>query len=94
MTITNVTIRKITNEVRLKAIVSVTIENEFVVHDIKVVDGKNGLYVAMPSKKTTAGEYRDIVHPINKECRAQFEAAILDEYQRAIQSLEQVTVEV
>lgn len=92
MTITNVTIRKITNEVRLKAIVSITIDDQFVVHDIKVVDGKNGLYVAMPSKKTSTGEYRDIVHPINKECRTEIEDIILKEYHAALETLQTLEV--
>ena len=65
MKITDVRVRKITKEGKMKAIVSITIDDEFVVHDIKVIEGEKGLFIAMPSKKATDGEYRDIAHPIN-----------------------------
>ena len=84
MTITDVRVRKIAKEGKMKAIVSVTLDNEFVVHDIKVIEGEKGLFIAMPSRKTTDGEYRDIAHPINSETRQQMQDVILREYERAI----------
>lgn len=65
MQITDVRIRKVEKEGKMKAVASITIDNEFVVHDIKIIDGDKGLFIAMPSKKTLDGEYRDIAHPIN-----------------------------
>ena len=65
MQITDVRGRKITKEGKMRAIVSITIDDEFVIHDIKVIEGEKGLFIAMPSKKATDGEYRDIAHPIN-----------------------------
>lgn len=69
MQITDVRVRKITKEGKMRAIVSITIDEEFVIHDIKVIEGDKGLFIAMPSKKATDGEYRDIAHPINSEAR-------------------------
>ena len=69
MQITDVRVRKITKEGKMRAIVSITIDEEFVIHDIKVIEGDKGLFIAMPSKKATDGEYRDIAHPINSETR-------------------------
>ena len=69
MQITDVRVRKITKEGKMKAIVSITLDDEFVVHDIKVIEGEKGLFIAMPSKKATDGEYRDIAHPINSSTR-------------------------
>ena len=83
MTITGVRIRKIASDGKMKAIVSVTFDNEFVVHDIKVIEGQNGLFIAMPSRKTPVGEYKDIAHPINQEVRTMFEKEILDAYDKA-----------
>ena len=82
MNITDVRIRKISAEDKMKAIVSVTFENQFVVHDIKVIEGQNGLFIAMPSRKTPDGEFKDIAHPINTETREQIQKAILDEYEK------------
>ncbi|WP_300348581.1 septation regulator SpoVG [Clostridium sp.] len=82
MNITDVRIRKISTESKMKAIVSVTFENQFVVHDIKVIEGLNGLFIAMPSRKTPDGEFKDIAHPINTETREQIQKAILDEYEK------------
>ena len=84
MTITDVRVRKIAKEGKMKAIVSVTLDDEFVVHDIKVIEGEKGLFIAMPSRKTTDGEYRDIAHPINSETRQQMQDVILREYEKAI----------
>lgn len=88
MQITDVRVRKITNEGKMKAIVSVTFDNEFVVHDIKVIDGQNGLFIAMPSRKTPDGEFKDIAHPINTETREKIQSAILAEYENAKNSAE------
>ncbi|WP_026881769.1 septation regulator SpoVG [Clostridium akagii] len=82
MQITDVRIRKITTEGKMKAIVSVTFDNEFVVHDIKVIEGQNGLFIAMPSRKTPDGEFKDIAHPINTITREKIQTAILDEYEK------------
>ena len=84
MTITDVRVRKIAKDGKMKAIVSVTLDDEFVVHDIKVIEGEKGLFIAMPSRKTTDGEYRDIAHPINSETRQQMQDVILREYEKAI----------
>lgn len=80
MQITDVRIRKIEKEGKMKAVVSITIENEFVVHDIKVIEGEKGLFIAMPSRKAGDGEYRDIAHPINSETREKLQQLILDKY--------------
>ena len=76
----------------MKAIASITIDNEFVVHDIRVIDGNNGMFVAMPSKRTPDGEFRDIAHPISSGTREKNQAAVLAEYERAAQE-EEVVVE-
>lgn len=80
MQITDVRIRKIEKEGKMKAVVSITIENEFVVHDIKVIEGEKGLFIAMPSRKAGDGEYRDIAHPINSETRETLQKLILEKY--------------
>lgn len=85
MTITDVWVRKITKEGKLKAIVSITLDNEFVVHDIKVIEGEKGLFIAMPSKKSTDGEFRDIAHPINSSTRETIQSIILDRYQKSLE---------
>ena len=82
MQITDVRIRKIAAEGKMKAIVSVTFDNEFVVHDIKVIEGQNGLFIAMPSRKTPDGEFKDIAHPINTQTREKIQIAILTEYEK------------
>lgn len=84
MEITDVRMRKISQEGKMKAIVSVTFDNEFVVHDIKVIDGQNGLFVAMPSRKMGDGDFRDIAHPINSETREKIQDAIFEEYERSL----------
>ncbi|HHX17991.1 MAG TPA: septation regulator SpoVG [Clostridium sp.] len=81
MEITDVRIRKIDSEGKMKAVVSVTFDNEFVVHDIKVIESQNGLFIAMPSRKAPDGEFRDIAHPINAETRGKIQTAILDKYE-------------
>lgn len=80
MQITDVRIRKVEKEGKMKAVASITIENEFVVHDIKIIEGEKGLFIAMPSRKTAEGEYRDIAHPIRLETRTMISDAILAKY--------------
>ena len=83
MQITDVRVRKITKEGKMKAIVSITLDDEFVVHDIKVIEGEKGLFIAMPSKKAADGEYRDIAHPINSATRENIQRIILESYEKA-----------
>ena len=83
MQITDVRVRKVTKEGKMKAVVSITLDNEFVVHDIKVIEGEKGLFIAMPSRKAADGEYRDIAHPINSETRERIQSIILEKYELA-----------
>ena len=85
MQITDVRIRQVTKEGKMKAVVSITLDNEFVVHDIKVIDGDKGLFIAMPSRKTGEGEYRDIAHPINSGTRDMIQKIILEQYEKALE---------
>jgi len=84
MEITDVRLRKVNGEGRMKAIASITIDNEFVVHDIRVIDGNNGMFVAMPSKRMPDGEFRDIAHPISSATREKIQYAVLAAYDRAV----------
>ena len=81
MQITDVRIRKVAKEGKMKAVVSITIDNEFVVHDIKVIEGEKGLFISMPSRKAADGEYRDIAHPINSDTRNMIQTLILEQYE-------------
>ncbi|MBR5407616.1 MAG: septation regulator SpoVG [Lachnospiraceae bacterium] len=83
MNITDVRIRKIDQEGKLKGVASITIDDVFVVHDIKVIQGDHGLFIAMPSRKTAEGDYRDIAHPITSAAREQIQTAIIDAYEKA-----------
>lgn len=83
MQITDVRVRKVTKEGKMKAVVSITLDNEFVVHDIKAIEGEKGLFIAMPSRKAADGEYRDIAHPINSETRERIQSIILEKYEIA-----------
>jgi stage V sporulation protein G len=85
MEITDVRLRPVNSEGRMKAIASITIDNEFVVHDIRVIDGNNGMFVAMPSKRTPDGEFRDIAHPISSATREKIQQAVLEVYEKAIE---------
>lgn len=85
MTITDVRVRKIAKEGKMKAIVSITVDDEFVVHDIKVIEGDKGLFIAMPSKRSADGEYRDIAHPINQGTREKIQGIILEAYNTALE---------
>lgn len=86
MQITDVRVRKVAKEGKLKAVVSITMDEEFVVHDIKVIEGEKGLLIAMPSKKALDGEYRDIAHPINSATRERIQTMILEKYQEALET--------
>ena len=83
MKITDVRVRKVTKEGKMKAVVSITLDEEFVVHDIKVIEGEKGLFIAMPSRRAADGEYRDIAHPINSDTRERIQNIILSEYEKA-----------
>ena len=85
MQITDVRVRKVAKEGKLKAVVSITFDDEFVVHDIKVIEGEKGLFIAMPSKKAMDGEYRDIAHPINSGTRDRIQSTILEKYKQALE---------
>ena len=82
MQITDIRIRKIEKEGKMKDVVSITIDGEFVVHDIKVIEGEKGMFIAMPSRKTAEGEYKDIAHPIKSETRESLQNMILDAYEK------------
>jgi len=84
MQITDVRVRKVSKEGKMKAIVSITLDNEFVVHDIKVIEGEKGVFIAMPSRKAADGEYRDTAHPINSETRERMQNIILAKYEAAL----------
>ena len=88
MQITDVRVRKVAKEGKLKAVVSITMDEEFVVHDIKVIEG---VFIAMPSKKTADGEYRDVAHPINSGTRERIQSIILRKYEEAMQEDSQET---
>jgi Uncharacterized protein, involved in the regulation of septum location len=82
MNITDVRVRRVTKEGKMKAVVSITIDDEFVVHDIKVIEGEKGLFIAMPSRKAADGEYRDIAHPINSQTREFVQNIVLERYEQ------------
>lgn len=88
MKVTDVRVRKITNEGKMKAVVSITFDEEFVVHDIKVIEGEKGLFIAMPSKKGNDGEFRDIAHPISATTRAEIQRLIIEKYEEAIKEFD------
>jgi stage V sporulation protein G len=81
MEITDVRVRRVDKEGKMKAVVSITIDDEFVIHDIKVIEGEKGLFIAMPSRKSADGEYRDIAHPINSDTRSKIQSLILAKYE-------------
>jgi stage V sporulation protein G len=88
MQITDVRVRHVSSEGKMKASVSITIDNEFVVHDIKVIDGDRGMFIAMPSRKSGDGEYRDIAHPLNSETRNRLQDIIIDAYKKSLEETE------
>lgn len=89
MEITDVRVRHVNSDGKMKASVSITIDNEFVVHDIKVIEGDRGMFIAMPSRKSGDGEYRDIAHPLNSETRNRLQQIILDAYDKSCEEDEQ-----
>ena len=84
MQITDIRIRKVDKDGKMKAVVSITIDDAFVVHDIKIIEGEKGLFMAMPSRKASDGEYRDIAHPINSGTREKIQKMILDKYDEVL----------
>lgn len=94
MEITDVRVRKVTKEGKIKAVVSITFDNEFAVHDIKVIEGDNGFFVAMPSRRTVEGEYRDCAHPINAAMRERVQKAIMAAYEEAVLQEDEAVEEV
>ena len=94
MQITDVRVRKVAKEGKLKAVVSITFDDEFVVHDIKVIEGEKGLFIAMPSKKAMDGDYRDIAHPINSGTRDRIQSTILEKYKQALEEEPEAAVEI
>ena len=84
MQITDIRIRSVEKEGKMKAVVSITIDDEFVVHDIKIIEGEKGMFIAMPSRKAADGEYRDIAHPINSETREKIQGIILQKYEQVL----------
>ncbi|MDO4581414.1 MAG: septation regulator SpoVG [Bacillota bacterium] len=90
MEVTDVRVRKLLPEGKMKAIVSITLDDAFVVHDVKVVDGQSGLFVAMPSRKVVSGEFRDIAHPITQQARDIIQSRVLEVYQQALAEAEQL----
>lgn len=86
MQVTDIRVRGVEKEGKMKAVVLITIDNEFVVHDIKVIQGDKGLFIAMPSRKAADGEYRDIAHPINTETRERLQRMILEKYQESLEA--------
>jgi stage V sporulation protein G len=88
MEVTDVRVRKVSDEGKMKAVVSVTFDEEFVVHDIKVIEGQNGLFIAMPSRKMGEGDFRDIAHPLVSETRNRIKEAIFAEYEKALEEHE------
>ncbi|MDO4833720.1 MAG: septation regulator SpoVG [Bacillota bacterium] len=84
MNITDIRIRKVNDDGKMKAIVSITFDDEFVVHDIKIIEGQNGLFIAMPSRKMGEGDFRDIAHPLVSETRNKIRDAIFEEYNKVL----------
>ena len=88
MQITDIRIRRIAKEGKMKAVVSITFDNAFVVHDIKIIEGEKGLFIAMPSRKAADGEYRDIAHPINSDTRDTVQSMVLSRYEELMEEVE------
>ena len=88
MQIIDIRIRRIAKEGKMKAVVSITFDNAFVVHDIKIIEGEKGLFIAMPSRKAADGEYRDIAHPINSETRDTVQSMVLSRYEELMEEVE------
>lgn len=93
MQITDIRVRKISKEGKMKAVVSITFDNAFVVHDIKIIEGEKGLFIAMPSRKAADGEYRDIAHPINSETRDAIQSMVLQKYEEILSEVPEEQIE-
>ena len=92
MEVTDVRLRRVQTDGRMRAIASITLDNEFVVHDIRVIDGNTGLFVAMPSKRTPDGEFQDIAHPINSDMRTKIQQSVLIAYENAEETNEEESI--
>ena len=90
MNVTDVRVRKVSDDGKMKAVVSITFDDEFVVHDIKIIDGQNGLFIAMPRRKMGEGDFRDIAHPLNSSTRNKIRDAIFEAYEKALEDLDSV----
>lgn len=88
MEVTDVRLRRVSSEGKMRAIASITLDDEFVIHDVRIIDGNNGLFVAMPSKRTADGEFRDIAHPINSAAREKIQSAVIEVYEAEAKELE------
>lgn len=88
MNVTDVRVRKVSDDGKMKAVVSITFDDEFVVHDIKIIDGQNGLFIAMPSRKMGEGDFRDIAHPLNSSTRNKIRDAIFEAYEKALAEMD------
>lgn len=88
MNVTDIRMRIMNNDTKMRAVVSITLDDEFVIHDIKVIEGEKGLFIAMPSRKSADGEYRDIAHPIRSDIRVKLQSMILEEYEKAAAAAE------
>ncbi len=88
MNVTDVRVRKVSDDGKMKAVVSITFDDEFVVHDIKIIDGQNGLFIAMPSRKMGEGDFRDIAHPLNSSTRNKIRDAIFEAYEKALADID------
>lgn len=86
MEVTDIRVKRILTDGKMKAVASVTFDNAFVVHDIKIIEGQDKLFTAMPSRRTPEGVFKDIAHPINSDTRAELERLILDEYAQVVQN--------
>lgn len=93
MNISDIRIRRVSESGKMKAIVSVTFDDMFVVHDMKIIEGQNGLFIAMPSRKTPSGEYKDVAHPINTAAREELQERILEQYAQLPEELEEMAGE-
>ena len=93
MQITDIRVRQVFDEGKMKARVSITFDNQLVIHEIKVIEGENGIFIAMPSKKLSGGEFKDIAHPINKETRLMLQEAIIKAYEEKVQENAQMQQE-
>ncbi|MBC8538602.1 septation regulator SpoVG [Christensenellaceae bacterium NSJ-63] len=93
MNITDIRIRRVSESGKMKAIVSVTFDDMFVVHDMKIIEGQNGLFIAMPSRKTPSGEYKDVAHPINTAAREELQERILEQYAQLPEEMEEMAGE-